>query len=104
MPQLGLKARSGALWACSLIASVPTAHAADPNRNEPAAADVVPQIVVTAQKREEDLQNVPLSIAAFGTETLNEMGVQDFSALAARIPGVALNSVGPGRSSYSIRG
>jgi iron complex outermembrane recepter protein len=101
---LGLKALSVALWASSLVGIVSTAHAADPNRIEPIAAGVVPEVVVTAQKREENLQDVPLSIAAFGAETLNKMGVQDFSSLAARIPGVALNSAGPGRSSYSIRG
>jgi iron complex outermembrane recepter protein len=61
-------------------------------------------IVVTAQKRSENLQNVPLSVVAYGSETLAETGVQDFSSLAARVPGVTLNSAGPGRSSYSIRG
>ena len=61
-------------------------------------------IVVTAEKRSENLEKVPLSIVAYGAEALAETGVQDFSELAARIPGVTLNSVGPGRSSYSIRG
>jgi iron complex outermembrane recepter protein len=62
------------------------------------------EIVVTAEKRTESLQKVPLSVVAFTGSTLAESGVQDFSALAARIPGVTLNSAGPGRSSYSIRG
>src|SRR5580700_3607372 len=61
-------------------------------------------IIVTAEKRSESLEKVPLSIVAYNAETLSEIGVQDFSELAARIPGVTLNSVGPGRSSYSIRG
>jgi iron complex outermembrane recepter protein len=62
------------------------------------------EVIVTAQKREEDLQEVPLSVVAFGAAVLDETGVQDFASLAARIPGVALNSAGPGQSSYSIRG
>ncbi len=61
-------------------------------------------IVVTAEKRSESLQKVPLSVVAFTSAALAETGVQDFSSLAARIPGVTLNSAGPGRSSYSIRG
>ena len=61
-------------------------------------------IIVTAEKRSENLQKVPLSIVAFSAESLAQIGVQDFSSLAARIPGVTLNSAGPGRSSYSIRG
>lgn len=61
-------------------------------------------IIVTAEKRSESLQTVPLSIAAYDSAALAESGAQDFSQLAARIPGVTLNSAGPGRSSYSIRG
>jgi outer membrane receptor protein involved in Fe transport len=61
-------------------------------------------IIVTAEKRSESLQKVPLSIVAYTSESLAELGVQDFNTLAARIPGVTLNSAGPGRSSYSIRG
>lgn len=62
------------------------------------------EIIVTAEKRSESLEKVPLSIVAFTSQTLAESGVQDFSELAARIPSVTLNSAGPGRSSYSIRG
>lgn len=76
---------------------------------EPAAATaersaVLEDIIVTAEKRSESLQKVPISVVAFTSETLAETGVQDFSSLAARIPGVTLNSAGPGQSSFSIRG
>jgi len=76
---------------------------------EQAAATAEPSgtledIIVTAEKRSESLEKVPLSIVAFTSESLAELGVQDFNTLAARIPGVTLNSAGPGRSSYSIRG
>ena len=36
---------------------------------------VLEQVVVTAQKREENLQNVPLSIQVIGTEKLQELHV-----------------------------
>jgi outer membrane receptor protein involved in Fe transport len=65
---------------------------------------VLQDIVVTAEKRSESLQKVPLSVVAFTQETLAETGVEDFSSLAARVPGVTLNAAGPGQSSYSIRG
>jgi outer membrane receptor protein involved in Fe transport len=61
-------------------------------------------IIVTAEKRDESIQKVPISIVAYNAETLAEMGIDDFASLAARIPGVTLNSAGPGQSSYSIRG
>ena len=68
------------------------------------ASNDLGDIIVTAEKRSESLERVPLSIVAYGGEALAESGVQDFSSLAARIPGVSLISAGPGRSSYSIRG
>ncbi len=68
------------------------------------SSSALQEIVVTAEKRSEDLQKTPISVAVFGQEALAETGVQDFTALAARIPGVTLNSAGPGQSSYSIRG
>jgi iron complex outermembrane recepter protein len=70
----------------------------------PATAGALNEIIVTAEKHSESLQRVPLSIVAYTAQTLAESGVEDFAALAARIPGVTLNSAGPGQSSYSIRG
>src|ERR1700731_2488085 len=71
-------------------------------RGEPSG--MLEDIIVTPEKRSESLEKVPLSIVAYTSESLAQLGVQDFSSLAARIPGVTLNSAGPGRSSYSIRG
>lgn len=62
------------------------------------------EIIVTAEKRHESLEKVPFSIVAFTQNDIEQTGAQTFSQLAARIPSVTLNSVGPGRSSYSIRG
>ena len=75
-----------------------------PNSVTTSAAAALEEIVVTARKREESLEKVPLSIVAYNSAALEETGAEDFSSLAARIPGVTLNSAGPGQSSYSIRG
>ena len=69
-----------------------------------AESTVLSEIIVTAEKRSETLQKVPLSITALTGEALAQSGAEGFSEVAARIPGVVLNSAGPGRSSYSIRG
>src|SRR3984957_15751802 len=93
----------GNLAAVGILAGAAAAQA----QQAPAAGDqsgVLEDIVVTAEKRSESLQKVPLSVVAFTAETLAETGVEDFSSLAARIPGVTLNAAGPGQSSYSIRG
>jgi iron complex outermembrane receptor protein len=87
----------------SVLAGAPGAHAQQAAVTGEQSG-ILEDIIVTAEKRSESLEKVPLSVVAFTSETLAETGVQDFSSLAARIPGVTLNSAGPGRSSYSIRG
>ncbi|MBT0670759.1 TonB-dependent receptor [Novosphingobium profundi] len=63
------------------------------------------QIVVTAQRREETVQDVPISINAFSNKQLTELGVKDTSDLAALSPGVSFNAVQGGSNPIiSIRG
>ena len=100
------RSRLSAYAACliaPLVASAALAQQA-PSNDAVSAPGVLEVIIVTAEKRSENLEQVPLSIVAYGAEALAETGVQDLSSLAARIPGVTLISAGPGRSSYSIRG
>jgi iron complex outermembrane receptor protein len=62
------------------------------------------EVTVTAQKRTENLQNVPLSITALGTEQLSELQVTDFTDYAKFLPSVAYQSIGPGATSVYMRG
>ena len=55
------------------------------------SAQVLEEIIVTAEKREESLQDVPISIAAFTEDTLEKMGVHDIKGLAAKVPNVVVN-------------
>ena len=52
-------------------------------------------IVVTARKREEAVQNVPISITAFSGDTLIKQGVRDFKDLGLNNPNVTMSVVGP---------
>ena len=62
-------------------------------------------IVVTAQKRSENLQNVPISIQAFGTQKLDQLNVSDFKDYAQQLPSVSFQSSGaPGSSVIYMRG
>jgi iron complex outermembrane receptor protein len=49
---------------------------------------LVEEVVVTAQKREENLQDVPISITAFSAAALDAKGIDDPKALAQSTPGV----------------
>lgn len=62
------------------------------------------EVVVSAQKREENLQKVPLSITALGTAKLDELQVVEFTDFAKFLPSVAFQSLGPGQTSVYMRG
>lgn len=56
-----------------------------------AAAPTLEEVIVTAEKREESLQDVPISIAAFTESTLEKMGVHDIKGLASKVPNLVVN-------------
>ncbi|MEN9718053.1 MAG: hypothetical protein RIQ99_931, partial [Pseudomonadota bacterium] len=51
-------------------------------------------IVVTAQKRSENLQNVPISIQALSTKKLDELNISNFSSYSQQLPSVSAQSGG----------
>lgn len=61
-------------------------------------------IVVTAQRRSEDLQDVPVSVAAIGAEQLEELNIDTFEDYLEQIPTVTAGGNGPGQSTIYIRG
>lgn len=61
-------------------------------------------IIVTAQRRVEVLQDVPLSIQALSTETLEQLGVSDFDDYVRFLPSVSYQTVGPGFAQVYMRG
>jgi iron complex outermembrane receptor protein len=87
--------------ATALLAGTPVAFAQQPPSG---GAGTLEEIVVTATKREETLQSVPLSITALGTEKLQELGVTNFVDYAKFLPSVAFTSVAPGFSRVFMRG
>jgi iron complex outermembrane receptor protein len=67
-------------------------------------------VVVTAEKRSENLQNVPISVQALSGETLNELHAVDFTTFARFLPSVSYtaggqgSTGGPGFANPSMRG
>ncbi|MDH4256863.1 MAG: TonB-dependent receptor plug domain-containing protein, partial [Gammaproteobacteria bacterium] len=62
------------------------------------------EIVVTAQKREESLQDVPFSVAAVTDENIRRSGSSNLAELARNVAGLAITDLGPGQSQVAIRG
>jgi outer membrane receptor protein involved in Fe transport len=61
-----------------------------------ASANQVQEVVVTAEKREERLVNVPVAITALKGGTLQAMGAKTLSDFTALVPGLQLASQGAG--------
>ena len=68
----------------------------------PATEDEV--IVVTATKRAENLQDVPIAITAITTKTLEDTQVDSFDDYAKAVPSLSYKSFGPGSSNVYFRG
>jgi len=85
-----------------------TALIATPGLAQQAAdnsADNSQDIIVTAQKRSESLQNVPISIQALGTKKLDELNITSFSNYSQQLPSVSAQSGGtPGTNVIYMRG
>jgi outer membrane receptor protein involved in Fe transport len=61
-------------------------------------------IIVTATKRSESLQNVPIAITALGTEKLEQLQVAKFEDYARYLPSVSYQTSGPGNAKVYFRG
>ena len=64
----------------------------------------IEEVVVTARKKTESLQDVPLSVSALNEETLEERGINVFEDYLLQLPGVTAGGSGPGQSTIYIRG
>lgn len=63
-----------------------------------------PDIIVTALKRPQALQDVAASVTILSAELLRRLDAQDFSRVADSVPGVAFATTGVGNAQYIIRG
>lgn len=68
------------------------------------AAAQVDVITVTATKREQSTQDIPLAVNAMNEETLDELGVDVFTDYLQQLPGVTAGGSGPGQATIYIRG
>ena len=62
----------------------------------------IAEIVVTAQKRAENVQDVPIAISAFTAEAMQERGVTDVSSLSNLAPNVTLDAGTPFSGSGAV--
>ena len=62
------------------------------------------EIIVTAQKREENLQDVPISVQAIGTRRLDQLNISNFEDYTKQLPSVSFQTAAPGFTVVYMRG
>jgi iron complex outermembrane receptor protein len=77
------------------LSSLPTVHA---------QGLVIEEVVVTAQRREQSLQDVPIAVSAFTEDRLKESGINYVTDLMAYTPGLTGARQGVGVTQFAIRG
>ncbi|HEX2793807.1 MAG TPA: TonB-dependent receptor, partial [Croceicoccus sp.] len=91
---------ASALFASTAIIALPAMAQDDPTQwvSSSGEAEDSNVIIVTAQKRAESLQDVPISIQAFNGAKLEQHQVASFDDYAKMLPSVSFQSFGPGQS------
>jgi iron complex outermembrane receptor protein len=62
------------------------------------------EVIVTARKRTENLQDVPISIDVFTSKDLQNMAISQFEDYATKTPSISFVSAGPGTQTFVMRG
>jgi iron complex outermembrane receptor protein len=69
-----------------------------------ATSDSIQEIIVTAQRRTENIQDVPISMQALTAETLQQLNISTFDDYIRYLPNVTAASNGPGQNELFMRG
>lgn len=94
---------AAAVSACLLAARMAHAQTLPPS-SPPSDSGKLEEIVVTATRRTENLQDVPIAITALTGVTLSQLNVQTFDDYIRYLPNVSSANKGPGQSEVYMRG
>ncbi|HVE73035.1 MAG TPA: TonB-dependent receptor [Thermoanaerobaculia bacterium] len=75
-----------------------------PQVDQPTPPKIEEEMVVTARKREENVQEVPMSVAAPTEQELRDRGAETVEDIAANVAGFTVQNLGPGQSQVAMRG
>src|SRR5262245_46017932 len=75
-----------------------------PPPQTPTASNVIEDVIVTATRRSESVQRVPITIQALTAETLSEINATTFDDAVRFLPNVTAQGLGPGQNNIYMRG
>src|SRR5437016_11940522 len=90
--------------AVAAILGTHAAYAASTADQPGASTGGIEEVVVTAQRRSENAQDVPIAIQAFTGDALQQLNVTNFDDLLKYLPNVVAPSAGPGQDQIFMRG
>lgn len=64
----------------------------------------IEEVIVTATKRPQSMQDVPVAVSAVQEETLDQLGISNFEDYLLQLPTVTAGGSGPGQNTIYIRG
>jgi len=67
-------------------------------------AQALEEVIVTAQKRSQDLQDVPVAVTALSEEFIKQTGIDDMKGIALRTPGFSMGNFTASQPQLFIRG
>jgi len=91
------------LLASTVLASAPLALAQDQSAASGGAGQLE-EVIVTAQKRSENLQSVPVSVQALSGKMLEQANATEFADYAKFLPSVVYQTLGPNQTTVYMRG
>ncbi|MFT3976388.1 MAG: TonB-dependent receptor [Sphingomonas bacterium] len=92
------------LLASAGLAAPALAQTTDQPSARAANSDALSDIIVTAQKRDENIQTVPISIQALSTRKLDQLNISNFNEYTQLLPSVAFQTSQPGVTTVYMRG
>jgi iron complex outermembrane receptor protein len=91
------------LTAHSIRILAPAVAPSETSANAP-ARDELREVIVTANRREEDLQDVPITVQVLTGDALASLNATTFDDFVKHLPGVTAHGVGPGQNNIYVRG
>ena len=86
---------------CAIVAALTAQQALAQTPDTKASIET---IEVTATKRSESIQDVPVAVSALSGDALENMGIDNFQDYVEFLPNVVFQGTGPGQNEIYIRG
>ncbi len=102
--QLLVAASAVALFALPVSARAQSTAAADNDETSDSSRNSNGEIIVTATRRSERLQDVPLAVSAFDQKELDSLGIVGYEGIAQNTPGVVINRPTQNFNNFTARG